>query len=514
MVLATQPQGGMSWFSNCQRTLTFLFGGIPTMSRKLNRFVFAIAVFLAAFAANVALGADFTVLHSFAGGAAGGDFPQYGTVTVSGSTLFGTTMFGGIDNKGTIFRLNKDGGGFGVMHSFAGSSGWSSNPDGYFPQGGLTLSGSKLFGTAVYGGIYGIGNIFSINTNGNDFNVLHSFSGGEDGAHPYDDLTASGPTMYGMAYSGGGGYGAIYKMNPDGSNFTSVVPFSGSNHGPLGGLTISGTKMYGMTRWSGNIVEGGSLFRINTDLTGFEVLHTFTGAADDGKSPLNSTLTLCGSTLYGVTGAGGTYGNGTLFKINLDGSDFSVLHSFDVGENPQGDLTLVGSSLYGISMSGGSSHAGMIYKIDTDGSDFTIAHPFSYNDGNGTHPIGGLTLDGSTLYGMTMSGGQYGKGTVYALQVPEPATLTLLGFGCHRPFRMVLATKPQGGLSWISNCQRTFCPRRISARVFSFIGTRDQRLGARECRGNNSPAPDLWSLISSPFPTNSNDTTARPIELR
>jgi uncharacterized repeat protein (TIGR03803 family) len=71
----------------------------------------------------------------------------------------------------------------------------------------------------------------------------------------------------------------------------------------------------------------------------------------------------------------------------------------------------------------------MVYKIDTDGSDFEVVHSFSSSGGNGRSPIGGLTLDGSTLYGMTMQGGAYGKGTVYSLQVPEPAAFALLGMG-------------------------------------------------------------------------------------
>jgi uncharacterized repeat protein (TIGR03803 family) len=314
------------------------------------------------------------------------------------------------------------------MHSFTGNAYGSSNPDGYFPQAGLTLLGSKLYGTAVYGGTTGIGNLYSIDTNGANFNVLHSFTGGSDGAHPYDDVTAVGSTLYGTTYGGSGGYGAIFKVNADGTGFNSATPFATDNHGPLGGLTVSGSKLYGMTRWSGVGVEGGSIFQINTDFTGFNVIHTFAGGANDGRSPCENTLTLVDSALYGVTLAGGANNGGTLFKINLDGSGFQVLHSFDAGSGPNGDLTLVGSSLYGVATSGGTNSSGMIYKIDASGANFEVLKTFG-SDNVGRYPVGGLTLNGSTLYGMTMQGGQFGKGTIYSFAVPEPSSFILLGMG-------------------------------------------------------------------------------------
>ncbi len=72
---------------------------------------------------------------------------------------------------------------------------------------------------------------------------------------------------------------------------------------------------------------------------------------------------------------------------------------------------------------------GTIYKIDTSGDNFSTIHSFNNADGMGILPIGGLTLNGSTLYGMTMGGGQYNHGTIYALAIPEPSTLALLAAG-------------------------------------------------------------------------------------
>jgi uncharacterized repeat protein (TIGR03803 family) len=370
-------------------------------------------------------GEGITALHSFAGGANDGSSPQCGMITVNGSSLYGATALGGTNDKGVLFKLDSNGGNFSVMHSFTGSY-QGTNPDGMHPQGGLTLVGSKLYGMAIAGGTVGIGNLYSIDIDGANFNVLHSFTGGNDGGGPYDDLTAVGSILYGITY--GGGVGSIFKINADGTGYSSKVPFSINNdHGPLGGLTVSGSKLYGMTYWSG-IVEGGAIFQINTDFTGFNVIHTFKGGTNDGNWPRNSTLTLVNSTLYGVTWAGGVNDGGTLFKINLDGGDFQVLHSFGAGEYPNGDLTLVGSSLYGVAGAGGINRGGTIYKIDTISENFDVVYSFGAGN-SGWRPVGGLTLSGSTLYGMTEYGGQYGKGTIYSFPVPEPSTFVMLGLG-------------------------------------------------------------------------------------
>src|SRR5678816_1838971 len=96
---------------------------------------------------------------------------------------------------------------------------------------------------------------------------------------------------------------------------------------------------------------------MNIDGTDCAVLHNFTGGASDGSGPFES-LTLSGSKLYGMTPDGGSSDRGTLFSMNTDGTGFSLLHSFTSGNSdgadPFGSLTLSGSTLYGMTQHGGN----------------------------------------------------------------------------------------------------------------------------------------------------------------
>jgi uncharacterized repeat protein (TIGR03803 family) len=50
-----------------------------------------------------------TALHSFAGGASDGSTPTAGVTRDANGDLFGGTDFGGTSNKGTVYKLNKEG---------------------------------------------------------------------------------------------------------------------------------------------------------------------------------------------------------------------------------------------------------------------------------------------------------------------------------------------------------------------------------------------------------------------
>ncbi len=300
------------------------------------------------------------------GGLTDGQTPN-GSVIVSGPTLYGMTQGGGSAvNDGTVFKINADGTGFGLLHRFQGGP-----ADGLGPLGTPALAGSALYGMTPQGGTANLGTVFKVNTDGTGFGLLHSFTNSPaDGQAPlYSAPVVAGSTLYGMTAGGGAdGHGAVFKVNADGTGFNllhSFVPATGDGWQPNGSLILSGSTLYGMTYFGGG--AAGTVFKVNTDGTGYAILHSFTGqSGGDGANPL-ADLLLVGSTLYGTTAVGGTANLGTVFQVNADGTGYRVLHSFlggpFDGNDPQGDLTLVGSALYGMTAGGGSINRGVIFSL-------------------------------------------------------------------------------------------------------------------------------------------------------
>jgi uncharacterized repeat protein (TIGR03803 family) len=109
-----------------------------------------------------------------------------------GSNLFGTTVGGGA-GYGTLFKINTDGTAFGMLTAFPGS-------DGPVSYGNLTLSGTTLYGTTYGDGISRYGSVFKINTDGSGYSVLRRFTG-DDGSYPgYAELVLSDGVLYGTTW--------------------------------------------------------------------------------------------------------------------------------------------------------------------------------------------------------------------------------------------------------------------------------------------------------------------------
>jgi uncharacterized repeat protein (TIGR03803 family) len=376
--------------------------------------------------ATAAPAQTYRVLKSFTGSDGAG--PQAGLV-LAGSALYGTTEFGGSSSNGVVFKVNTDGSGYAVLQSFTGS-------DAANPVAGLVLAGSTLYGTARHGGndagLYsdGCGVVFEVNTNGSGYAVLRSFSG-SDGAWPEAGLLLAGSTLYGTTSNGGSsGQGVVFGMNTDGSEYAVLESFAyiqpNGEELPYAGLVLAGGTLYGTTVYGGSS-GGGVVFKVNTDGTGYTVLTNLNGT--DGAYPY-AGLVLAGGTLYGATSNYGATTNGVLsgrgniFKVNTDGSGFSVLKSFtgSEGANPQASLILAGSALYGTTAAGGSSDDGVIFKVNTDGSGYAVLKSFTGTDG--ARPLAALLLADGTLYGTTAEGGDLGCGVIFSLGAPAPPTIT------------------------------------------------------------------------------------------
>jgi uncharacterized repeat protein (TIGR03803 family) len=393
----------------------------------------------------------FTTLYNFTGGSDGW---RPNGMFLSGNTLYGAAGNGGSAGNGTVFAVHTDGTALRTLYSFTATSGsFSTNVDGAGPNDGLILSGNTLYGTAFKGGSAGTGTraaafgssesdgtVFKVNTDGTGFTVLHMFTGGNDGSVPMDGLILSSNTLYGTTSEGGNlGSGTVFALNTDGTGFKVLHSFTFASDGQAPTrLILSGKTLYG-TATGGSSLGSGTIFALNTDGTGFTNLYNFTATSgsypdpstnSDGANP-QAGLILSGKTLYGTAYEGGSSGSGTVFALNTDGTGFKVLHSFTAtsgsdmingdGAGLQAGLVLSGNTLYGTASGGGSSGSGTVFAVNTDGTGFTILHSFSAKsgsdmiNGDGAGPFAGLILSGDTLYGTTIVGGSSGKGTVFSL---------------------------------------------------------------------------------------------------
>jgi uncharacterized repeat protein (TIGR03803 family) len=271
-------------------------------------------------------GTDFTVLHTFDGND-GGAGPTGRLVEGPDGYFYGMTTAGGYNYRGTIFKISPDGDDFLVMKGFHYLD------KGFYPEGSLTLGrDGNLYGMTLY-------TIFKIAPDGSGFAVIHEFVPYTDGYMAKGSLVqAQDGRLYGMTTEFGDyDVGTIFSIAPDGSGFKVLQSFNSETDGgnPQGDL-IEGSdgRLYGMTR--------NTIFSIETNGSDFIILHSF-NYDSDGGGPIGSLVEGTDGRLYGLTSDGGAKGGGTIFSIQADGSDYTVLRTFDPssdGANPQGNLII------------------------------------------------------------------------------------------------------------------------------------------------------------------------------
>jgi uncharacterized repeat protein (TIGR03803 family) len=384
-------------------------------------------------------GTGFTNLQNF--GYWDGVNPHAGLL-LSGSALYGTTENGGSANSGTVFKVGTNGTGFATLYNFSPAIPTimyyrSANWDGANPDSGLVLSGNMLYGMTQNGGAQGIGTLFKLNTDGSSFTNFHDFTLSDSGiGSPLASLVLSGNTVYGTSL-GGSGPGTVFAASTDGSSFTDLHEFDwtySNGQSPYGGLVLSGNMLYGTAESGG--AGCGTIFALDAENTGYTNIYTFSATSDgtnsDGANSYAS-LILSGNTLYGTAFNGGSGGCGTVFKLNTDGTGFTTLHDFSAvsgpgntngdGANPYAGLVLSGNTLYGTTQNGGNAGDGTVFAVNTDGSGFT--NLYSFSGGDGAYPVANLVLAGDTLYGTASSGGPLDEGVVFALSLTAAASPVL-----------------------------------------------------------------------------------------
>ena len=404
----------------------------------------------------------FTGLYSFTG-STDGCCPSAGLTRDAAGNLYGTTRYGGPEDKGTVFELMpRAGGGWTeqTLYSFGGGT------DGAGPVAGLILDrAGNLYGTTSGGGDlacgapYGCGTVFRLMPQAGGRwteQVLHSFGGGTDGEEPAAGLIFDpagnlyGTTSYGGTYD----YGVVFEITAGGGWREQVLHTFGSGGDGIvpyyGSLVIDAAgNLYGTTLYGGAYGSGGTVFELMPGGTE-RVLHSF-GNGTDGAGPYAGLIMDASGNLYGTTGDGGDLnchygvGCGTVFELVPQvggGWTETVLYAFKGtdGNYPLAGLIFdVAGNLYGTTDGGGGSCStppgvpcGTVFKLTPQaGGRWTEQVLHSFGGPDGAYPSAGLIMDpAGTLYGTTNLGGGgncngFGCGVVFEITGVAPPTFTI-----------------------------------------------------------------------------------------
>jgi uncharacterized repeat protein (TIGR03803 family) len=264
------------------------------------------------------------------------------------------------------------------------------------------------------------------------FNVIHNFTGGNDGADPSAGVTRLGSNLYGTTYAGGAGFGTVYQMKPAGTGwiFNPLHSFTGSDGAIATAPVVFGPDgaLYTTTEFGGG---NGNVVRLTPSPTGCKtalcpwlenVLYTFPGGNGGSKS-IGLVFDQAGN-IYGTTSAGGTYNGGIAYQLTNSGSGWAenVMHNFGVdldGLTPYRSVLIFdhAGNIYGTTYFGGAIDAGTVFQVTPSGSGWTETVIHSFMDGSdGRFPYSGLIMDQSgNFFGTTTDAGTGGGGVVFEL---------------------------------------------------------------------------------------------------
>jgi uncharacterized repeat protein (TIGR03803 family) len=307
---------------------------------------------------------------------------------------------------------------FKSLYSFTGS------PDGATPYAGVirTKSGT-LYGTTTFGGTDSYGTVYMLSKSGKE-TVLYSFTDAADGGEPFGGLAMDkSGNLYGTTVAGGAsGAGTVFEVNPKTKKETVLYSFTGGADGsePYSGLIMDKSgNLYGTTAAGGSSGDG-ALYKVNIKTKKETVLHSFAGGTD-GVVPLYGNLLMDDSgNLYGTTVGGGSSSDGTVWEVNAKGKE-TVLYSFTGGSDGGGafeqSLATDGKgNLYGTTEDDGANSAGVVFKVNIKTKKETVLYNFT-GEADGGYPSSGLVRDDKgNLYGTCQTGGANDDGVTFKVK--------------------------------------------------------------------------------------------------
>jgi uncharacterized repeat protein (TIGR03803 family) len=243
----------------------------------------------------------------------------------------------------------------------------------------------------------------------------------QEGGRPVSLIQGADGNFYGSAQVSMEGSltsvgGDIFSLTPAGTLTVLHTFLPGSKksypNGNLPGMLIQGPdgKLYGTTLFGG--VDGcdgycgyGVLYRMNTDGSGFQIVHKFCSDVTCRGLRLTASSLVAGKdgNLYGTIGAGGTFGYGSIFRIKPSTGAYKIVFNFDfpTDEGATSGVTVASDgTLYAIAL--GSLPSLLLHYIPATGGLTTAVLNFPVFDGDlPSSPSSGLTLGpNGSLYGL------------------------------------------------------------------------------------------------------------------
>ncbi len=330
--------------------------------------------------------------------------------------LVGTSTLGG----GSIFAIDADG---------SNLEKWMDLTTGKNPQFSelLDINGT-LFGVTKFGGLNNKGTIFTLKNDGTTYTKIFDFND-KNGENPVGILTEINGRIWGVTDKGSLGVGHIYNMNLDGTDYKSVHPFGSINKDGYyieTGLTEHAGYLWGVTTLGGTNNDG-AIYKLKIDGSEYTIAHNF--IEPKGLSP-RGRLLFSNGLLWGTTQSGGTNSIGVIYNIQPDGTGFNVVYNFESlsGINPVGNLIESNGKIWGLSHNGGSKASGTIFSIELDGTGFTKVDDLNVAV-TGSLPNGGLQEINGKLWGVTSGGGTNSKGTIFSINTDGTSLTNNFNFG-------------------------------------------------------------------------------------
>ena len=343
--------------------------------------------------------------------------------------FYGTTFYGAMG--GNVFRITPSG----TLTSLYSFCSLPNCADGSNPAAGLALgTDGNFYGTTSYSSVNNDGTIFKVTPTGYLTTLLNlpngSYGWGTPQVTQAGLVLASDGNFYGTTPGGGTTDGTVFRMTPSGTlttlyNFCSQPNCADGSTPSAPLVQATDGAFYGTTYYGGvgcNIQGGcGTVFKITASGT-LTTLYSFCqqSGCPDGLNPKASLVQGNDGNLYGTTSAGGTYTDGTIFKITTAGT-LTTLHTLYYntdGSVPSALVQATDGNFYGTAYYGGSDQSGTIFEITPTGA-FTTLHNFDGTDG--ASPDAALIQAGEgNFYGTTFAGGSDEQGSVFKLTGPTP----------------------------------------------------------------------------------------------